>query len=43
MPAFEAASCAVWLHGAAARASGPGLIDEDPTETLPLALRELAG
>jgi hydroxyethylthiazole kinase-like uncharacterized protein yjeF len=43
MPAFEAASCAVWLHGAAARAFGPGLIAEDLTETLPLALRELAG
>ena len=43
MPAFEAASCAVWLHGAAAHAFGPGLIAEDLTETLPLALRELAG
>ncbi len=42
MPIFEAASCAVWLHGAAARAFGPGLIAEDLTETLPLALRGLA-
>jgi hydroxyethylthiazole kinase-like uncharacterized protein yjeF len=43
MPTFEAAACAVWLHGAAARAFGPGLIAEDLTETLPQALRELAG
>jgi hydroxyethylthiazole kinase-like uncharacterized protein yjeF len=43
MPTFEAASCAVWLHGAAARAFGPGLIAEDLTETLPLVLRGLAG
>jgi hydroxyethylthiazole kinase-like uncharacterized protein yjeF len=42
MPAFEAASCAVWLHGAAARAFGPGLIAEDLTEALPGVLRELA-
>jgi NAD(P)H-hydrate epimerase len=43
MPVFAAASCAVWLHGAAARAFGPGLIAEDLTETLPLVLRGLAG
>ena len=43
MPTFEAAACAVWLHGAAARAFGPGLIAEDLPETLPQALRELAG
>jgi ADP-dependent NAD(P)H-hydrate dehydratase / NAD(P)H-hydrate epimerase len=43
MPVFEAASCAVWLHGAAARAFGPGLIAEDLTEILPRVLRELAG
>lgn len=43
MPVFEAASCAVWLHGAAARAFGPGLIAEDLTEALPLVLRGLAG
>ena len=41
MPAFEAASAAVWLHGAAARAFGPGLIAEDLTEALPGVLREL--
>jgi NAD(P)H-hydrate epimerase len=41
MPAFEAASAAVWLHGAAALAFGPGLIAEDLPETLPKVLREL--
>jgi len=35
MPAFEAASAAVWLHGEAAAAFGPGLIAEDLTEALP--------
>ena len=43
MPTFEAASSAVWLHGAAARAFGPGLIAEDLAETLPQVLRGLAG
>jgi hydroxyethylthiazole kinase-like uncharacterized protein yjeF len=42
MPAFEAASCGAWLHGAAARAFGPGLIAEDLTETLPQVLQGLA-
>lgn len=41
MPAFEAASAAVWLHGAAAVAFGPGLIAEDLPETLPKVLRNL--
>ncbi len=41
MPAFEAASAAVWLHGAAARAFGPGLIAEDIAESLPGVLAEL--
>ena len=41
MPAFDAASAAVWLHGEAARAFGPGLIAEDLPETLPLVLRQL--
>jgi hydroxyethylthiazole kinase-like uncharacterized protein yjeF len=43
MPAFEAASAAVWMHGAAARAYGPGLIAEDLPEMLPSVLRDLAG
>jgi hydroxyethylthiazole kinase-like uncharacterized protein yjeF len=41
MPAFEATSAAVWLHGAAAKAFGPGLIAEDLPETLPQVLRNL--
>jgi len=43
MPPFEAASAAVWLHGASARAFGPGLIAEDLPEALPGVLRELLG
>ena len=43
MPAFEAASAAVWLHGACARAFGPGLIAEDLPEALPGVLRALTG
>ncbi len=43
MPAFEAASAAVWLHGACARAVGPGLIAEDLPEALPGVLRALFG
>ncbi len=39
MAAFEAASAAVWLHGACGRAVGPGLIAEDLPEALPGALR----
>ena len=41
MPAFAATSAAVWLHGAAARAFGPGLIAEDLPEMLPKVLRAL--
>ena len=34
MPAFEAAAAAVWFHGEAALAVGPGLISEDLPEAL---------
>lgn len=43
MPAFEAAAAAVWLHGEAARAFGPGLISEDLPEMLPRVYRTLFG
>ena len=42
MPPLQAACAAVWLHGAAASAFGPGLIAEDLPEMLPHVLRELA-
>ena len=35
MPAFEAASAAVWLHAQSGRVAGPGLIAEDLSEALP--------
>ena len=41
MPPWEAASAAVWLHGAAARHFGPGLVAEDIPENLPPVLRAL--
>jgi NAD(P)H-hydrate epimerase len=41
MPAFEAACAAVWLHGEAATAFGPGLIAEDLPEALPGVYRRL--
>ena len=41
MPVFEAAAAAVWLHGAAARALGAGLIAEDLIEALPGVLSAL--
>jgi len=43
MPAFEAAAAAVWLHGEAARAFGPGLISEDLPDMLPRVYRALFG
>jgi NAD(P)H-hydrate repair Nnr-like enzyme with NAD(P)H-hydrate dehydratase domain len=43
MPAFEAASAAVWLHGEAARAFGLGLIAEDIPEMLPGVYRAFLG
>ena len=39
MPAFEAASMAVWMHGEAGQEAGPGLIAED----LSLSLRAIIG
>ena len=41
MSAFEAASAAVWLHGAAAHAFGAGLVAENLIETLPAVLAGL--
>jgi hydroxyethylthiazole kinase-like uncharacterized protein yjeF len=42
LPAFEAAAAAVWLHGAAGAAFGPGLIAEDLPNMLPRVLNGLA-
>jgi NAD(P)H-hydrate epimerase len=41
MAAFDAASAAAWLHGAAAAAFGPGLIASDIAEALPEVLKGL--
>ena len=41
MPAFEAASAAVWLHGEAGGEAGPGLIAEDLPEALRAVYRRL--
>jgi hydroxyethylthiazole kinase-like uncharacterized protein yjeF len=43
VPAFEAASIAVWMHGEAGSEAGPGLIAEDLTETLPAVHRRIYG
>ena len=43
MPAFEAASAAVWLHGEAGNLAGAGLIAEDLPEALPGVYRRLLG
>jgi NAD(P)H-hydrate epimerase len=41
MEAFAAASAAVWLHGAAARSFGPGLLADDLIDVLPTVLAAL--
>ncbi len=41
VPAFEAASIGVWMHGEAAWEFGPGLIAEDLSEALPSVFRDL--
>ena len=41
MPAFEAASAAVWLHGECGNEAGRGLISEDLPEVLPRVLQKL--
>lgn len=42
MPAYEAAAAGTWLHAAAARGAGPGLIAEDLAERLPAVLARIA-
>lgn len=41
MPAWEAAAAAVWMHGDAALAWGPGLIADDLPDAMPGVLRRL--
>lgn len=41
MPAFEAASAGVWLHGRAAELAGPGMIADDLAEAIPAAIADL--
>ena len=41
LSAYDAACAAVWIHGAAASESGPGLIAEDLPGLLPAALANL--
>jgi ADP-dependent NAD(P)H-hydrate dehydratase / NAD(P)H-hydrate epimerase len=41
MDAFPAACAAVWMHGAAAAAFGPGLLAEDLPDLIPGVLRQL--
>jgi len=41
MPAFEAASAGVWLHGEAANGFGPGLVADDLEGCLPEVYRRL--
>ena len=37
LPAFEAASAGVWLHGRAAEIAGPDMIADDLVEAIPQA------
>jgi ADP-dependent NAD(P)H-hydrate dehydratase / NAD(P)H-hydrate epimerase len=41
MPAFEAASAAVWVHGRAAEIAGPQMIADDLAQAIPQALASL--
>src|SRR6266700_1067453 len=41
VPAFEAASIGVWMHGEAGREAAPGLIAEDLPEVLPAVHRRI--
>ncbi|MGI9521904.1 MAG: NAD(P)H-hydrate dehydratase [Hyphomicrobiaceae bacterium] len=41
MPAWQAASAAVWLHGVCAEYLGPGLIAEDIPDCIPRVLRQI--
>jgi hydroxyethylthiazole kinase-like uncharacterized protein yjeF len=41
LPAFEAASAGVWLHGLAASFAGPGMIADDLAEAIPRAFAAL--
>jgi ADP-dependent NAD(P)H-hydrate dehydratase / NAD(P)H-hydrate epimerase len=41
MPPFEAAAAAVWIHGEAANAAGPGMISEDLAAKFPDIYRGL--
>jgi hydroxyethylthiazole kinase-like uncharacterized protein yjeF len=43
MPGFEAVAAAVWLHGEAGIAAGPGLIAEDLPEAMPGVYQRLFG
>ncbi|MEJ0026030.1 MAG: NAD(P)H-hydrate dehydratase [Rhizomicrobium sp.] len=43
LSSFDAAACAVWLHGEAASLHGVGLIAEDLPEHLPAVLKALEG
>jgi hydroxyethylthiazole kinase-like uncharacterized protein yjeF len=43
MAGYDAACAAVWMHGAAARTIGRGLIAEDLPEALPAVFAEIEG